>query len=208
MTKENRLALLMLLAKQHGTDKLGHGYIPYYANHLPEKCNSFLEIGVLKGASARMFDDLYGNNLDFHLVDLFGEEGNLTPRQARNLGFIPHKGSQTDITFLSTIPIKFDVIVEDASHNSWDQVVTFKHAITSMLQPGGLYIVEDLHCCKDPFYWNGNITCLEDTLLHFLNKGEFYESKNFNAGEAEVFNSLIKNISVYDDKIAFITIHD
>lgn len=202
-----RLNFMVALAEEYGTDKLAHGYLPYYDKHLPIEPRSFLEIGVLKGASARMFDRLYSHKLDFHLVDLFDEPGNLTTREARRLEFIPHKGSQTDLTFLSTIPIKFDVVVEDASHNSWDQILTFKYGLLNLLNPRGLYIVEDLHCCKDPFYWNHeSITSIENTLLHKLKNLPITPDRNFEPGECEILNSLIDTVHVYEDKIAFITI--
>lgn len=43
----------------------------------------------------------------------------------------------------------FDIVIDDGSHKSRDIVATFKH-FYPRLRPGGLYVVEDLHCS----YWS------------------------------------------------------
>lgn len=198
---------LLKLAIKYGTDKVGHGYIPKYEKYLPKNIKSLLEIGVLKGASARMFDDYYDNKPEIYLVDLFEEEGNLTEREARMLGFVPLKGSQVDLGFLSSIRRQFDLVVEDASHNSPDQLITFKHCFLNNVKSGGLYVCEDIFCSLEPFYWGGEVKCFEDTILYmfkqYLETGKIV-NPYFNEGEAEVFQSLIKDVKLEDEKIIFI----
>lgn len=203
---------LLDLALKYGTDKVGHGYIPAYARHLPNDVRSLLEIGVLKGASAKMFDEYYGHKPDVHLLDLFEEPGNLTEREARALGFVPHRGSQTNLGLLSTICSdgrKFDFITEDASHNSADQIITFKYAFEHMLNSGGLYVIEDLHCNHEPFYWSDKIKSFEDTPLHmfryFIEKGRWYYNPYFTYDEVCQLEAMIDTVTLEcDDKIVFV----
>ncbi|MDP4268317.1 MAG: hypothetical protein Q8880_12910, partial [Bacteroidota bacterium] len=114
MTREE---LLIDLAKETGTDKLGHGYMQVYAQYLPEKCTSLLEIGIAEGKSAMMWDMFYGHDtLNLHYLDLFINPDFVNERWCKNRGITPHKGSQADINVLSEIKDTFDVIIDDGSH--------------------------------------------------------------------------------------------
>merc|ERR1712159_136137 len=44
----------------------------------------------------------------------------------------------------------FDVIRDDASHIHTDMIATFQSLFTTLLRPGGVYIVEDLWGDMDP----------------------------------------------------------
>ena len=201
MEYEKRLFILEQLAKKYGTDKSQHGYIKYYAQYLPEKVKSFIEIGVLKGASCRMFDDYYDNKPEVFLIDLFEEEGNLTERLARSLGFRTFKGSQIDFETYSDLKVKADFCTEDASHNCFDQIFTFKHIFLNNLKNGGLYFMEDVHTSQpqESIYWGNGVDQFEDTPLwlfkNFLETGNI-ESKFFNSGEREIFLSLIDWVKI------------
>lgn len=205
MEYERRLDILELLAKKYTTDKLEHGYLKSYAKYLPEKIHSFLEIGVLKGASVKMFDEFYSHKPEIYLIDLFEEEGNLTTREAREAGWIPIKGSQTDYAVLNKLEDKVDFISEDASHNCYDQIFTFKHCFLNNLKEGGLYFLEDTHTSKpeEKFYWNNGVDVFEDTPLwlfkNYIDTGKI-ENKFFNEGESEVFESLIDWVKIEADE--------
>lgn len=204
--KERELARY---AAHFETDKLGHGYVPHYAEHLPDRCFSMLEIGVWKGASALMWDAFYGNNLvDLYLFDLYKDPNTVPARWVRNHGWVPIIGDQSDSVALASIGRSFEVIIDDGSHNAHHQLISFKHLFLNNLEPGGLYVIEDLHCNKDPFYYGGEVKRFEDTplrmLKHFCNEGVI-DNVYFNEGESDTFQSLIGSIKVYDDKIAFIT---
>lgn len=198
------------LAIQYGTDKssLHHDYMKYYAKYLPEKCTSLLEIGILKGASLKMFDRIYNHTADIHALDLFGEEGNMTVRECRDLNYVPHKGSQSDLEFLSSIKDKFDFVSEDGSHNVFDQIVTFKHVFVNNLNSGGLYVCEDLHTNTNKFYWNDYIKKEEDTFLYVLQQyvktKSFTENSMFNSGEVEMFNNIVADVILHENNICFI----
>jgi hypothetical protein len=210
---DQKQVILEQYARQHKTDKLEHGYLPYYVKHLPETVTNLLEIGVAKGASALMWNDWYGREeVDIHLIDLFLNPDFVTPRWCRNRGFVPHQGNQSDTTFLNSIKTCFDVIIDDGSHNASDMWMSFKALFLNNLSPGGLYVIEDLHCCKDEHYWDNTIGGLSDTILGAFQDAELHNSVEvaladtpfFNAGEAKVFENLIDRFYVYQEKIIFI----
>lgn len=151
------------LAVKYGTDKLQHGYIPYYEQHLPKNPVRILEIGCLTGASIRMWRE-YFPNTEIHCLDLFEEHK--PPEDIP--GVIYWKGSQTDQYILEQLRrIHFDVIIDDGSHNSRDQLITF----WSLWGCCDLYVVEDLHCALDEPYRQG--LPLNKTMLIQMKTGFF-----------------------------------
>lgn len=200
--------LLATLAEKYGTDKLEHGYIPYYEKHMPNSPESLLEIGCFKGASLKMWKEYYTDKTKISTIDLFGGAENISHEEIGNFGIKAYKGSQSDVKFLYGINEQFDVIIDDGSHNSDDQLISFKHLFINNLKPGGVYVVEDLHCCNESFYW-GAVTDFRHTMLGILQriKGGSESSLRNNPllrGEGDVLEDLMGEIRLYDDKIAFI----
>lgn len=142
---ENRLEKLIALAEKYGTDKLSHGYLPFYAQHLPENPKKILEIGVKEGASISMWRELFPDT-EIHGLDLFEEFPFPLTDEA-----IWHKGNQVDHLLLEQLRKEdFDVIIDDGSHNSRDQMMTFYGLFN-----GKHYFIEDVHCCRESFYRDG-----------------------------------------------------
>lgn len=136
------------LAIKYGSDKssLGHNYMPFYEEHLPKNPKKILEIGVLTGSSIRMWKE-YFPEAEIHGLDLFEEK--LIP-EIEGVKF--WKGSQTDADILHLLrKEKYDVIIDDGSHNSRDQLISFY----GLYGNGISYFVEDLHCCEEEFYRQG-----------------------------------------------------
>lgn len=177
-----RTLTLEQLAEKYGTDKLAHGYIPFYERHLPAAPKRILEIGCLTGASLRMWREWFPDT-EIHCLDLFEEHQ--PPEDIP--GVIYWKGNQTDQYILEQLRrLHFDVIIDDGSHNSRDQLVTF----WSLWGCCDLYVVEDLHCALDEPYRQG--LPLNCSMLHQM---ESAWSGN---------NPALKYVNLYNDKIAFI----
>lgn len=135
------------LAIKYGTDKgvMKHNYMPFYEQYLPKNPKKLLEIGVLRGASIRMWKEWFPET-EIHGLDLF--EDNPIP-DIENVVF--HKGNQCDWLMLDFLRKEnFDVIIDDGSHGSRDQMITFYGLFN-----GGQYYIEDLHCCAQEFYRQG-----------------------------------------------------
>src|SRR5690606_8535669 len=98
-----------------------------------------LEIGVMDGASLRMWRDFYPD------AEIVGVDNLRTPEVD---GVTVLKGDATDWDLLKTLGT-FDVIVDDGSHMTADQQRTFEWMYPA-LNPGGWYILEDLHTSYTP----------------------------------------------------------
>lgn len=154
------------------------GYFPLYDNHLPKQVNDFLEIGISTGHSIKMFRNHFeGGN--FYAMNMnWGGAGVISKGELEEDGFTCFSGDQKDIPFLESIKNKFDVIVEDGSHHSDTQIITFKTMFLNNLRKGGLYVMEDLHCCLEDYWWC-SIKDFKDTALSL-----FREFENSNSLES------------------------
>lgn len=156
------------LATKYKTDKLDHGYIPFYESTLPKNPKRILEIGVKQGASIRMWKE-YFPDTEIHGLDLF-EEFPVPDIE----GVFFHKGNQIDYRVLEELrKFDFDVVIDDGSHNSRDQMISFfglfsKHCI---------YYIEDLHCCDDEFYRQG-LPHSFTARYHFNDHFAFYDCQS------------------------------
>jgi predicted O-methyltransferase YrrM len=168
---------------KYGTDKssLKHDYLKYYAKHLPPSVTSLLEIGAFKGASLRMWKELYPK-ARIVCLDLFQDPDNISKAEVEALGVEAIQGDQGYTQDLARIPGTFDVIIDDGSHRSDHQILSLNY-LWNKLNPGGLYVVEDLDCCTEPFYWQGRVTSFEWTLLHILESGALGKHDKLYHGE-------------------------
>jgi hypothetical protein len=147
------------LAVKYGTDKLQHGYIPFYEMSLPKEPKRILEIGVKEGASLGVWAE-YFPNAEIHGLDLFIENeirnvyyniDRLSEGKLKFDRFTMHQGNQCDWQILELLRnLDFDVIIDDGSHNSRDQLMTFFG-----LYNGKHYFIEDLQCNDEEFYSQG-----------------------------------------------------
>lgn len=134
------------IASKFDTDKIEHGYLEFYYEHLPPVINSILEIGCYKGESIRMWKKLFPS-ASIHCLDLFEEHAIPNDSSTKDIKF--WKGNQIDFVMLNTLRrIPFDVIIDDGSHNSRDQLISFFGLATK----GCHYFIEDLHCQEEEFY--------------------------------------------------------
>lgn len=121
------------LAKKYNTDKLDHGYCPYYEIHIKDP-KHILEIGIYKGGSLLMWRD-YFPKAEITGVDIWED----SPYDLPNIRCI--KGNATHrATYDGLDP---DVVIDDGSHYS-DQMVQAFEILWPRLPSGGWYVIEDL----------------------------------------------------------------
>jgi hypothetical protein len=101
-----------------------------------------LEIGIFSGGSLDMWRDYFGPRAHIYGVDI--EEACRAYEHDRTKILIGDQGDrQFWRTFREQVPL-LDIVVDDGSHQTEDQIVTFEQLLPH-LQPGGVYICEDLH---------------------------------------------------------------
>ncbi len=144
-------ASLSQLATKHGTDKgpSGHNYTAIYETifeSIRDKPLKILEIGVLDGASLRMWCD-YFPNAEIHGLDI-----NPDCKAFADSRITIHTGAQDDKDLLDSIGVDFDIVIDDGSHQVADQIATFKHlwANTKLI-----YVVEDIYTSYLAMYGGG-----------------------------------------------------
>lgn len=190
-----------------GTDKVKHGYIEPYSEHLPTRdaVRAMLEIGVAEGASAEMWRRWYPD-ADIHLIDLFlAPPPHVGMKWCRDNGFVPYQLDQSEVLELGMqIRTKYEIIVDDGSHRADHQLISFKQLFWNNLRSGGVYAIEDCQCNKDKFYnGNGRVKDFTDTALATFKK--FKETSTlinpyFSEAESRIFQEMIGRVEILADE--------
>lgn len=205
------------LAIQADTDKSSkfHNYTKVYANyfnHIRKNSIKFLEIGIQKGNSVKLWES-YFPNAELHFIDI--DDSFIKYYSSRSLYHYVDQENFAEMDQLaSSLGGNFDVIIDDGGHTMNQQIVSFQ-ALFPYVNSGGLYIIEDLHTS----YWreyggHGKIgaplvgvgTCIE-----FLK--DRIDDLNYTAGVTECadFNKTPKwlktNLNLYQSHIDSIHFH-
>jgi hypothetical protein len=150
-----------------------------------------LEIGVLQGASLRLWKS-YFQNANTSVVGV-----DIDPACARfdtpSNGIHVRIGSQVDSEFLASVVNEFgpfDLIIDDGSHHSTHMIKSLNCLFAAGLKDDGIYFVEDLHAN----YW------LPKTPLSAW--GEELQSGSNLALEVPEITTIIKEIRFFDSIVA------
>ncbi|GAB3750115.1 class I SAM-dependent methyltransferase [Microlunatus parietis] len=146
------------LGLHHGTDKATyHGYLDFYETHLPAAVGRLLEIGIMDGASLKMWHDYYP---DATIVGVDNDE----QRGRRNIPGVRtvwlDATDPSEVELLTARLGPFDVIIDDGSHMTADQQRSFE-LLWPAITPGGSYVIEDLHTSHMSNYVNSRQTTIE-----------------------------------------------
>lgn len=99
---------------------------------------------------------------------------------------------------------KFDIIIDDGSHESGDIVKTFARYFGN-LKPGGIYIVEDLHCSYWQKTFNGGLNAPFSSISFFKRLCDAVNFEHWGTGDkaAEAFDYFSKtyDISLKDEDL-------
>lgn len=144
MDKMNELEKLGL---KYGTDKgTKHNYLKVYYEMFKDRrkdVRKVLEIGTAEGAGMKMFREffphafIYGAEIDQKRVDLLKDEERM----------MVWKCDQTKredlIELILQVRSGIDLVIDDGSHRSADQVFTF-NTIFPLLDGNAIYVIEDV----------------------------------------------------------------
>ena len=169
------------IISQSNSDKVSHhGYhrfYPWFLNHLRGQNVNFLEIGIDKTESLRLWKG-YFNSVNLHGIDI--DYKNFDDTEVTLHKIDQSNALQLD-KFVATVGIKFDVILDDGSHVPEHQMLTI-NKLWDLVKPGGIYIIEDI----ETSYWK---------------KSKIYGYK-FNAGKQGIMTAFIELIAIINSEFS------
>lgn len=130
-------------ANEYGTDKSSHGYCPLYekflSGYIDKEC-TLLEMGIGGGGSLKMWRRWLQKS---KVIGLDQDEN--TVKRVESSDYEAITGNQSNIDDLRKLVQGrfFDIIIDDAGHNSNEQLVAF-HFLFDHVYPGGWYVIEDV----------------------------------------------------------------
>ena len=203
----NTCTELCRIGSEVGTDKspynksnsvlnFRHSYTPFYSmifSHIRDKKINFGEIGIFKNSSIKMWRK-YFKNASIYAWD--GSYENIENAEKDNLEnvfyeFMHTEYENTIIDAFSKLKCKLDVLIDDASHNFWDQIRVIRNC-THYLNSGSMLIIEDVNNNIDEYEYIQEIKNYEHD--------KYYDSISFIN-----FNHSNRYLNGYDnDKIALL----
>ena len=178
-------------------------YLPIYEKHFQRyigRSMKLMEIGVHHGGSLQMWKRYLGPH-----VQIVGIDINPSAIQHAEDQINVRVGNQADPIFLKSVIEEFgpfDIIIDDGSHISDDQIITF-NTLYDHVKEDGIYVVEDLHTNYWEEYGGGLYkpgTFIETTKL-LIDELNAYHSRE--SLEVTRFTNSTSSIHFYDSMIFF-----
>ncbi len=139
-----------------GTDKFEHGFLDHYRRHFASvrlRRLVVFEIGVggyrtrVPGGSLPMWRDYFPRSTIVGL-DVFAKDIDFGPQ----VHFLQaDQNRPEDLMTAVTTFGRPDIVIDDGSHVG-EHIITSFETLWPQLQPGGWYVVEDLHASYLPFF--------------------------------------------------------
>lgn len=125
-----------------------HHYFDIYTKYFERYRNrpiTMLEIGVFRGGSLRMWKEYFHPDSTIVGIDI---DKSCQAHEIADQNVFVRIGSQADPTFLASVNGEFgpfDIILDDGSHKTHHQIISFGALFREALKDGGCYMVEDVH---------------------------------------------------------------
>jgi SAM-dependent methyltransferase len=141
--------------------KWRHGYTPFYDllfSQMRYENINIGEIGIFKNASIQMWRT-YFQNANIYAWD--HDNDLLEYAKTQNLKNVYYDkmdvcSEQSINECLEKTGVKFDILIDDASHEFWDQIKVIRNAYM-YLKPGGYLIIEDIDRWRDESDYSNEI---------------------------------------------------
>ncbi len=189
-------------SKQDNKKIISHGYAKIYEKYLKndkDKISSVIELGSFYGnASAAFF--FYFKNAQIYSADINPDMYLYRSKRLKNFYTDTSSKSSIEKNILSK-NIKFDLIIEDASHMLKDQIISL-FTLFKTLKAGGLFIVEEIDFPekREDMRINQDFPDLK-TILKKVVKKEKFNSKYINEDEKLFFLNNVESIEFYNGNI-------
>lgn len=166
-------------------------YFDIYHTHFNKFVNKevkILEIGIYSGGSLSMWKSYFGDNCKVFGIDI--EESCKVYENDYTSIFT---GDQEDRTFWKTFFNEVgsvDIVIDDGGHTTEQQRITFEETL-QMINPGGVYLCEDVHRQGNRF------AEYSASFIHELNKIKHNPKSQILDSDVSNFQSSIKSIHFY-----------
>ncbi len=177
-----------------------HHYFEIYERHFSRfrgKQINIVELGVSQGGSLQMWREYFGP-----LTKIWGVDINPNCKQFEDSNTIITIGDQEDRNFLKTFAASLppiDILIDDGGHTMRQQINTFEELL-GVVQPNGVYLVEDLHTS----YWKrwGGGYRKAGTFIEysksFIDKLNAWHSEERAKFDVSAFTRSVSSIHYYD----------
>ena len=143
-----------------------HQYIDFYDHHLESiKVTNIIEIGVFNGDSIRYWRDKYPSSSIIG-IDILEEKESWPKDDKIEYVKMDQSDSKSYTDLLKSKKNKFDLIIEDGSHDPLHQKISLIESL-DYLNDDAVYILEDIHTSHENHYLYKN------RLKNFRNKNLF-----------------------------------
>lgn len=198
------------IAVNAGADKgsFYHNYTQIYAKYFSELKNKpikFLEIGIYKGSSVKMWEE-YFTHADLHFIDINFDAIEYFSKRAHY--HLCNQENREELTqLMQKTGGEFDVIIDDGGHTMSQQITSFT-VLFPHIKRGGMYIIEDLHTSYWP-HWgalgsNSTITFLK----HLIDDVNFIGAHTAKASHLNIPASVSQSLNIYQEMIESIHFYD
>ena len=125
-----------------------HHYFDIYERHFGrfrDRPIKMLEIGVFRGGSLRMWKQYFHPDSTIVGIDI---DKSCAAHEIADQNVFVRIGSQADPNFLAEVNGEFgpfDIILDDGSHKTHHQIISFGALFRDALKDDGCYMVEDCH---------------------------------------------------------------
>lgn len=198
--------ILTEFANKYKTDKGTvfdgqHNYTEVYFkkfNPIRLEIQKVLEIGILDGASAKMWRDFFDNATIFCL-DIIPEYINKVIGEERIQPFVADQSDSRKFQkIVSAQANEFDIIIDDGSHQMDHQQMSFG-VLFPLVKSGGYYVLEDLHTSLNSNYTDKFGGYQYSTLDMFKNYQDSGTWKSFVMLEPEIkyLNENVDEVEIF-----------
>tara|TARA_R110002096_G_scaffold11890_1_gene43344 strand:- start:3993 stop:4652 length:660 start_codon:yes stop_codon:yes gene_type:complete len=200
--------ILQQIGKKTNTDKSRHtykglSYLDIYDGHFNSirhdvKC--FVEIGVLSGASVKMWSEYFPN------ATIYGIDIDPRCKQYETDKIKILIGDQNDDDFLKQAQDELppiDIFLDDGSHITSHQIKTFEY-LNAKITKNGFFVIEDLRNSYDDFNKGCDLRKIWPGMA--LNKADD-DLKNYRADFNDWCFEMIKKLDFHDSNFPLFSLH-
>lgn len=129
------------ISNKFNPTKQMHNYMPLYHRHfhnVREEVKLVVEIGVQTGRSLKVWKE-YFPNATIYGIDIDPE---CKKHEEDRIKIII--GSQYDENVLDQLPDNLDIVIDDGSHITEHQIMSFEYLFTHKMANRGIYVCEDI----------------------------------------------------------------